>query len=338
MNILYAVQATGNGHISRAIQLLPYIKQLGKVDVILSGSNYSLHPPFEVKYKSKGLSLHYTKCGSIDYLAFLYKNNYYSSIKDALNLPVEKYDLILNDFDLVTALACRIKGKHSIQIGHQASFMSDKTPRPTIKSFVGETVLKKYAVATKYLGFHFEEYDKFITPPVIKDEILNASPKDKGHIVLYLPSIMDDCLKKEVLAYKDVEFHWFDKSIKTVTKDNNITYFPIDNTLFSESLITCHGIITGGGFETPSEALYLGKKLLSIPIANHYEQQCNGAALAKLGIRVLDKLDDSNFRSEVDLWLSSDWDSSISLVKANNLEKTMHKIQRIKQELDTLEL
>ena len=33
MKIFYAVQATGNGHISRAVELLPYLQQYGQVDV-----------------------------------------------------------------------------------------------------------------------------------------------------------------------------------------------------------------------------------------------------------------------------------------------------------------
>jgi len=38
MKILYAVQATGNGHISRATQLLPYMEKYGEVDVFLSAT------------------------------------------------------------------------------------------------------------------------------------------------------------------------------------------------------------------------------------------------------------------------------------------------------------
>lgn len=44
------------------------------------------------------------------------------------------------------------------------------------------------------------------------------------------------------------------------------------------------------GFETPAEAMYLNKKLLSIPILNHFEQECNAEAMKKLGIKVLKKL------------------------------------------------
>jgi len=32
--IFYAVQATGNGHVSRAQQLYPYLKQFGEVDFL----------------------------------------------------------------------------------------------------------------------------------------------------------------------------------------------------------------------------------------------------------------------------------------------------------------
>jgi uncharacterized protein (TIGR00661 family) len=331
MKILYAVQATGNGHISRAIQLLPYLKQIGNVDIMLSGTNYTLRPPFDVKYRSKGISLHYNKCGSIDFFAFLYKNHYYTAFRDAFQLPVDQYDLVLNDFDMVTALACQIKGKDSIQIGHQASFMSEKTPRPLKKSWVGELVLREYAKATKYIGFHFEEYDKFITPPVIKEEIINAHKKDLGHVVVYLPAYLDFCLKEEAKKCSDVEFHWFDKDTKIITKDKNITFYPIDNQHFTKSLINCHGIITGGGFETPSEALYLGKKLLSVPIANHYEQQCNGAALKNLNTTVIDKLDQSTFVTETTKWLNDN--KKLPLIRANNIEKTINKILALKNEM-----
>jgi len=56
VKIFYAVQATGNGHISRAIGLMPYLQQYGTVDVFLSGSNSSLDVDLPVRYKSKGLA------------------------------------------------------------------------------------------------------------------------------------------------------------------------------------------------------------------------------------------------------------------------------------------
>ncbi|MCY1520747.1 hypothetical protein D9M68_555340 [compost metagenome] len=47
------------------------------------------------------------------------------------------------------------------------------------------------------------------------------------------------------------------------------------------------GLFTGGGFEGPAEALFLGKKLLVAPMKFQYEQQCNAYALKQFGIPVI---------------------------------------------------
>ena len=67
MKIFYAIQGTGNGHISRAEQLYPYLKKFGEVDFFLSGSNAQLETPLPITYKSKGISLHYKSTGGMDY-------------------------------------------------------------------------------------------------------------------------------------------------------------------------------------------------------------------------------------------------------------------------------
>ena len=84
----------------------------------------------------------------------------------------------------------------------------------------------------------------------------------------------------------------------------NKTFIPVSKKDFNKSLITCHGIITGGGFETPAEALYLKKKLMAIPIHGQYEQQCNAAALKKIGVPVLQRLDDP-FTDDFNDWMNN---------------------------------
>jgi len=174
MKILYAVQATGNGHISRAMELLPHLQQYGAVDIFLSGNNCSLKLDAPIKFRSKGLSLYYTCTGRLSYWKTIKKLEPLRLKKEINELPVEQYDLVLNDFDYITSAACAKKKIASVNFGHQASFLSPKTPRPEKKSFVGEWVLHNYGKATKYIGLHFEKYDDFIFTPVIKNEILNA--------------------------------------------------------------------------------------------------------------------------------------------------------------------
>ena len=290
MKIFYAVQATGNGHISRAMELLPYLERYGKVDLFLSGANNTLQLDSAVKYRSKGLSLFYTDKGGLDYWKITREFAPLRIMKEVRDLPVEKYDLVLNDFESITSLACAYKKVASVNFGHQASFVSPKVPRPEQKNGMGEWILRNYARATQYIGLHFKQYDDFILPPVIKKEILQADPRDKGHITVYLSSYSDATVKKHLQTLTDFQFQVFSKEVRQPLQDGNILFIPVNKHAFNKSLITCKAIITGAGFETPAEALYLGKKLLVIPIRGQYEQDCNGAALQKMGVPVVPSL------------------------------------------------
>lgn len=320
MKIFYAIQATGNGHISRAVQLYPYLKKFGEVDFFLSGNNATLDINLPVKFKSEGCSLHYSTCGGLNYWDIAKNIKPKQIYKDANALPLKNYDIVINDFDSITSLACKLQKVHSIQFGHQASFISAKTPRPEKKSVMGEMILKHYAPSPKNIGLHFDKYDDFIYPPIIKDEIVNAEPKNEGHITVYLPSFQQDCLEKAFNKLPNLKFHWFLSGIEAKHTIKNVTYFPVNQQHFNKSLINCEGIITGGGFETPAEALYLGKKILSIPIRKHYEQECNAAALKKLGVPVLYDVED-NFDLIIENWLDSR--VKYPTMKANNIKETL---------------
>ena len=211
MKIFYAVQATGNGHISRAMELVPHLQPYGTVDIFLSGANSSLVLDAPVKYRSNGLSLFYNCAGGLDYWKMMKGYQPFKLKKEIQELPVEKYDLVINDFEYVTAAACIKKKIPSVQLGHQGSFQSNKTPRPQRKSTVGEWVLKNYARATHHIGLHFEKYDEFIFQPVIKKEILNAEPTDKNYISVYLPSYCEPQLEDIFHPFKDFHFQIFSK-------------------------------------------------------------------------------------------------------------------------------
>jgi uncharacterized protein (TIGR00661 family) len=304
MKIFYAVQATGNGHISRAMELVPHLQQYGTVDIFLSGDNGHLSLDAPVKYRSKGLSLYYNCCGGLDYWKIIRGFHPLRLKKEINDLPVEKYDLVINDFEYITSASCTKKKIPSIQVGHQASFQSPLTPRPEGKNAVGEWILKNFARATHYIGLHFNQYDQFILPPVIKKDILEAEPVDKGYITVYLPAYSEHSLEKIFSPYRDLFFHIFSKEITYPLKKDNILFLPVNKSLFNQSLIECSGIITGAGFETPAEALYLGKKLLCIPTQGQYEQLCNAAALEKMGVPCLKKID-RNFPLALSQWLDT---------------------------------
>lgn len=303
MKIFYAIQGTGNGHISRAVELYTHLKKHGEVDFFLSGSNSHLNTDLPIRYKSKGLSLFYKHTGGLDYkkIASSLSLNIYN---DAKYLPVEKYDLVINDFEFVSSLACSLKKVPCIHFGHQASFQSKKTPRPNGINPLGNLILEKFVKSDRHIGLHFDAYDKDIYNPIIKEEIVNATPINDGHITVYLPQYSIENLTTHLLQQSQFHFEVFTKEVGTITCKKNITFYPINNKQFTSSMIRCYGLITAGGFETPAEAMYMNKKVLSIPIYGHYEQQCNAAALEKKGVMVLKKID-NNFASHFTEWIDN---------------------------------
>jgi uncharacterized protein (TIGR00661 family) len=333
MKILYAVQATGNGHISRAITLLPYLSKFGTVDVFLSGNNSNLSPNLPIKFRSRGISLFYNRTGGLDYLKIAKQRNPVSVWKEIKELPVEKYDLILNDFDMITSVACLLKKIPSIHFGHQASFQSNLVPRPKNKSWHGELLLKNYVKSTHDVGLHFKSYDKGIFGAIIKEEILRAEPKDQEYITVYLPSHNPERLYSIFSEIKKVNFEIFSRGFDRTKKIENITFQPIDNRNFTKSMVNCHGIICGAGFETPAEALHLGKKILAIPIKGQYEQACNAAALHKLGITCLDQIGPDSIQQikkwiELDNQIRIDYSSSINKSLSFIFQKLVPQYQR----------
>jgi uncharacterized protein (TIGR00661 family) len=311
MKIFYAVQATGNGHISRAMEILPYLERYGEVDIFLSGANSTLQLNAPVKYRSKGVSFFYSNSGGLNYFDTIRKFTPLSVLQEVKDLPVEKYDLIINDFECITSLACAHKKTPSVNFGHQASFQSNKVPRPLRKDFIGEWVLHNFARASQYIGLHFNCYDHFILPPVIKKDIVHAEPSDKGHITVYLPSYSDAVVCGYFSQMKDFRFEIFSKEIKQPVLQKNILLTPVDKDEFNKSMINCTGIITSAGFETPAEALFLGKKLLAIPIKGQYEQLCNAAALEKMGVTCIGAVD-KNFMPVFNNWINDKKKISLS--------------------------
>ena len=312
MRIFYAIQATGNGHIARAIELMPYLQQYGEVDIFLSGSNSNLSFDLPVKYRSKGVSLFYGNRGGLDYRKMLKAFNPVRIFNEARHLPVEKYDIVINDFESITSLACKLKNVASVNFGHQASFISAKTPRPQKKNIAGELVLKKYATAKAYVGLHFKKYDDFIFSPVIKNDILKAEPTDRGHVTVYLSHYADEVVSAHLKKLKDVRFEVFSKKVNKKIVDGNITYVPLSNNTFNESMINCHGVITGAGFETPAEALYLKKKLLCLPIKGQYEQLCNAEALKEFNVPIISAINE-NFAFDIKQWINGSFPESLTL-------------------------
>jgi len=304
MKILFAIQGTGNGHLSRAMTLLPELKKYGTVDILISGTKANLTVNEFVSYHYKGLSFSYGKFGGIDFKKTFSEAKISRLIKEYETLPVENYDLVINDFEPLTAWACKIKQIPCIGLSHQSALFEPGVPLPQDSDVIGSFILKHYAPVPDAVSFHFQSYSPNIFTPVIREDLRNCQRSDKGHITVYLPAYDEHFLSEIFSSLKGVHIEIFSKSMAHHSVNSKIKVLPIEKDTFASSMASAHAVICGAGFETPSEALFLNKRLLVVPMKNQYEQQCNAAALADAGVQVLQSIQNDSV-TKIQDWLEN---------------------------------
>jgi uncharacterized protein (TIGR00661 family) len=288
MKILYAINGTGNGHITKSLQIIEELENMNhEVDIVVSGAKKNISIPKEF-IPLKGFTFEY-KSGKIDFVKTFIKSDISQYLKD-ITFSLDGWDRIVVDYEPIISRAAKIQNKHTIGVSHQYSFLSDKCPRPDKKSFLSEYFLKNFAPVSDSVGLHFIPYDDNIHLPIIRKEIRNAKKENDDHITVYLPTHNLESLKKNLMKF-DHKFEIF-TDVKQDIFYNNLHFKPLSLNEFTKSLITCDSLITAAGFETPSEALFLGKKMIVIPVSGQYEQLCNAAALQNLGVRIEKRLED----------------------------------------------
>lgn len=292
LKVLYAIQGTGNGHVARAREILPLLAELADVDVLLSADQSQVKLPLPITYSVKGLTFIYDAHGAISYRKTFLKNNPFVFFMEMIKLPLKSYDLIINDFESVTAWGGKLKGVPVVGLSHQGAVLEEHAPKPLKGDRLGEFILKWYAPVRNKYCFHFEKWGKNMYTPVIRSEIRAVNRVEGNHYLVYLPAYDGAYLKDYFTSFKKHVFEIYSKSFQEETTHKNTILRPISGDAFAKSFAGCKGMITSAGFETPAECLHHGIKVIVIPIQGQYEQLCNAAGLEFLGVPVLKQLNE----------------------------------------------
>ena len=284
MKILYGIATTGNGHISRSRIIVKALKKRGHlIDVILSGRkekdlfDVDELKPFTIK---KGFTF-VTNKGKINYIKTILKSSPIKFLNDIKSID-NNYDLVITDFDPISAYAARKNKIPCMGIGHQYSFYKN-IPMTKKMKFSSIFFPKIYSPANFTIPFHFHHFNQPILPPFIDSRLYKADNINQGNsnTLVYLPwenlnsmiSLFQK-IKGEFILYTDIE---------SIEKHKNIILKPYSNLTFKEDLIQCSALITNAGFQLPSEALFLGKPILCKPLNGQPEQEHNAKILNELG-------------------------------------------------------
>lgn len=282
MRLLYGVQGTGNGHITRARAMQTALSAKGiEVDWVFSGRERSKFFDMDAfgDFKVfKGLTFA-TRSGKIDLLKTFAEASLGQMYQDIRTLDLSRYDLAVTDFEPVVAWAARKQGLPCIGIGHQYAF--DHAIPKAAHSFASEAIMKWFAPVSLGVGVHWHHFDQPILPPIIEADHQGDS-LSADRTLVYLPFEHSTSVLK-TLQSVDHPFIFHCADIDP-GRYANVWVRGFSREGFKESLHATDGVICNAGFELASEALSLGRRLMVKPLKGQMEQSSNALALARLGL------------------------------------------------------
>lgn len=291
MKIFYGVQGTGNGHITRARVMAKELHAAG-IDVTFQFSGRPADKYFDMEifngYQLRTGMTFNTEKGQVNYLKTARDAKPITFIKDVKSLDLSGYDLVISDFEPVTAWAAKNRKIPVLGIGHQYAF-NHKIPRKGSDP-IADQVIKYFAPADVGIGLHWHHFGQPILPPIIDTP---ETPKSiiKNKIIVYLPFEDQNEVVRLLSPFKNFQFHVYSPEV-VPSQFDHITCNPLSRDGFQKDLYDCAGIINNAGFELASESLQMGKKILAKPLHAQMEQISNAAALQQLGYgHVMNDLD-----------------------------------------------
>lgn len=162
--------------------------------------------------------------------------------------------------------------------GHRADF-------EIAKAFVkGKLPFCDHYLITTFFRPEVRKDNTTLFPPILRPEILAATPSRGEHLLVYQTAEGNDGLA-ETLEKTGLECRVYGmrRSITSEEVEGNLRYRPFSEAGFITDLATARGVVAGGGFTLLGEAVYLRKPMLSVPVRGQFEQVLNARYLEKLG-------------------------------------------------------
>ncbi|MCK7460509.1 glycosyltransferase family protein [Idiomarina aminovorans] len=300
MKILYGIQGTGNGHLSRCHTLAKYLAKHDNLnmDYLISGREanglFDMDVFGDYQWR-QGLSF-VTQRGRLRRRKTLLNNDWKQFWQDVKSLPVEKYDLVITDYEPVTAWAAKKRGIRCIGLGRQYAFQEPELFQRL--SWWQKQLILSFAPCSDPVGMHWLASGNAI-PPVVRQEE-NACAGLMQRVVVYLPFEDPGHIIDQLQPLDNYEFSVFHPQVKRESL-GHIECYPPSRNEFAAHFSKASAILSNAGFETSCEALSQGKALAVKPLTGQFEQKWNARILQEQGLAcVLKRLD----TVLIDKWLT----------------------------------
>jgi len=253
-----------------------------RVDYLFSGRDpqalFNMEPFGDYRC-CRGLTF-VTRKGKLRYLDTLLHNNLLCFVREVRSLDLSAYDLVLTDFEPISAWAARLQKIPSIAVGHQYAFMHDIPTQGD--NLLTSIIMRVFAPAELCIGIHWHHFNATILPPLIEppDKEISVDP---GKILVYLPFDDTEEVTQWLKKFTDYTFHIYCEQ----HHEKNLGHLRLHSysrNNFQTDLASCDGVISNAGFGLSSEAMQYGKKILVKPLQHQMEQLSNAQALLQLNL------------------------------------------------------
>lgn len=313
MRYVFIVQGEGRGHLTQAMSMERLLRENGHAVVgILAGKSPARKlPSFFSSAVSVPVetfeSFNFVPSAS-NRKASMVKTGFYNIFHIASFLPSIRFikrrlqelkpDVVVNFYDILGTVGYARSGLKSpmVCLGHQFLFLhrdfkfprrgyEDRFPLNMFTRMIGWRAAKILALSFRKMEDDPGRRIK-VVPPLLRPEVLSLRHadgtddplvRDGGYIHGYMlnAGFSGDILDWHA-RHPDVGLHFFwdrveEAPVKVV--DDKLSFHYLDDEEFLRRMAGCHAYASTAGFESISEAMYLGKPLLMVPV--HVEQKCN---------------------------------------------------------------
>jgi uncharacterized protein (TIGR00661 family) len=312
MKIVFSVQGDGRGHMTQAIAAREMLEAAGhRVVHVLAGSNQSrILPAFfrdafdcpMTTFAAPGFSIKSGRAiSTVGSALHLFRN--LGTYKASLRLMEEAIataapDLIINFLEpMLGYLNLRRRlAPPTLSVAHH--FMFDHPRYPKVPGFAFQKIgMMRYVNLTganaARLALSFYEAENkpglFVCPPILRKQLFALTPEHPGrHLLVYLLNYgYADEIKVWSASNPEVPVHCFyDKPGAPAEEQVSpaLTFHALHGEKYLRLMASARGVTCTAGFESISEAAYLGKPLLMVPVQNHVEQHVNSLDAQKAGL------------------------------------------------------
>jgi uncharacterized protein (TIGR00661 family) len=307
-NILYGVNGEGAGHSTRAKEVLNHLRERGHVLHVASFdrglrnlSEFEVTEIFGFRFAYVNNRVRYKRTIAKNLVTVPQAAKSVRRLKELI--ATWKIDLVITDFEPLSCHVGHRMGLPVISIDNQHCLTNAVVsyPRQYRRDAAAAKLVTRLMTphADAYLVISFFEApvkkrNTFLFPPLLRQEILRATPTQGEHVLVYVTSPAPVLAKVLSAVRGRFVAYGFGKG----GEEGNIVYKKPSVDGFMEDLTSAKAIVANSGFSLVTEALHLGKPYCAVPVKHQFEQIFNAHWLQKMGYGAYwDRLDKERVES-----------------------------------------